>query len=95
MNIDSLRFQLGEMQIHLQSCLADLESGELAADDDAALAVKLGHLLDHICLAWNTRDVAPSDFAKISDAEFSGHSNTVPNFGSTRRLSDAAFRTDA
>jgi len=91
MNIDSLKFQLGEMQGHLQSCLADLESGKLGADDDAALAVELGHLLDHICLAWNTRDVAPSDFGQVSDAEFAAHSNAVPNFGFTRRLSDDAY----
>ena len=51
MDIDSLKFQLREMQTHLQSCLERLERGKIGADDDAALAVELGHLLDHLCLA--------------------------------------------
>lgn len=91
MNITSLQFQLREMQGHLQSCLADLESGKIGSDDDAALAVELGHLLDHLCLAWNTRNVAPNDVGKISDADFFRHANDVPNFGFSRRLSDEAL----
>lgn len=91
MNIDSLKFQLREMQSHLQSCLADLESGKIEADDDASLAVDLGHLLDHLCLAWNTRDIPVGKFGNVSDDDFAAHANTVPNFGSSRRIGRYAF----
>jgi hypothetical protein len=45
-------------------------------------------LLDHLCWAWNMRDVAPSDFGQVSDDDFAAHSNAVPNFGFTRKISD-------
>ena len=91
MDIDSLKFQLREMQTHLQSCLEGLERGRIGADDDAALAVELGHLLDHLCLAWNTRDIPVESFGQVSDSDFAAHSNTVPNFGSSRKIGEDAF----
>ena len=91
MNIDSIKFQLREMQLHLQCCLEDLDRGKIGADDDAALAVNLGHLLDHLCVAWNTRDVPVECFGQISDLDFVAVSNTVPNFGFSRKISEDAL----
>jgi hypothetical protein len=91
MNIESLKFQLREMSTHLQSTLADLDSGKIGAGDDHLLAIDLGHLLDHLCLAWNSRNIALEDFETISDTNFATHASTVPNFGCSRSLGSNAF----
>ena len=44
MNTDSLKFQISEMRVHVENCLADLQSGKIGPDDDIALSVQLGHI---------------------------------------------------
>ena len=87
MNIDSLHFQISELRDHVDTLLGEINAGEYDDDSDLALATWLGHLLDHINLAWNTRnhpDGWPND---ISQEEFERAMNTVPNFGFRRVLS--------
>ena len=52
----------------------------MQADDTSELAVQLGHILDHICKAWNARDRSPEQMAAVAQAEHDRMCNTVPNF---------------
>ncbi len=62
----------------------------MQADDTPELAVELGHILDHICEAWNARDLSLEQMAAVSQAEHSRMCNTVPNFHAERVLGEVA-----
>lgn len=68
--------------------LKEINDGEYSDDlSDIAQAISLGHFLDHINLAWNTRNLDGEQMSALSQEEFELAMNTVPNFGFQRRLS--------
>jgi hypothetical protein len=91
MNIATVEFDLGEALIHLQNLVAELRAGKIQTDDEPALAVQLGHVLDHICRAWNCKDMTPEQKSKLAQEEFDRLSNTVPNFLGERVLGEFAL----
>lgn len=91
MQTESVEFQLGEALLHLQNLVAELRSGEIKGDDEPAVAVQLGHVLDHICRAWNCKDMTIEQAGQLSQSEFQRLSNTVPNFLGERVLGDFAL----
>ena len=91
MHIATVDFDVGEALIHLESLVGELRSGQIKSDDEPALAVQLGHILDHICLAWNCKDMTPEQKSKLSQEEFEQLSNTVPNFYGGRVLGEFAL----
>ena len=86
MNTDHVSFQLGEALLHLQLLVSELREGRVQEDDTPALAVDLGHILDHICIAWNARNMSPEAVAALSQDEFERLTDTVPNFMCSRVL---------
>jgi hypothetical protein len=91
MNTTTVDFDLGEALIHLQDLVAEFRAGKIQTRDEPALAVQLGHILDHICLAWNCKDMSPEHKSKLSQEEFERLSNTVPNFSGGRVLGEFAL----
>jgi hypothetical protein len=91
MNTTTVDFDLGEALIHLQNLVAEFRAGKIHTCDEPALAVQLGHVLDHICLAWNCKDMSPDLKSKLSQEEFERLSNTVPNFSGGRVLGEFAL----
>lgn len=91
MQTQSVEFQLGEALSHLQNLVAELRSGEIKEDDEPAVAVQLGHVLDHICRAWNCKDMTIEQAGQLSQSEFERLSNTVPNFLGERILGEFAL----
>lgn len=59
-------------------------------DDAPELAVELGHVLDHICKAWNARELSPEQIALISQEQHDNMCNTIPNFQGERVLGEVA-----
>ena len=90
MHTEHITFTLGEALIHLQSLVSDLRDNRLGSDDAPELSVELGHILDHICDAWNTREMTSEEIAARSQEEFERHTDTVPNFQGSRTLGDYA-----
>ena len=90
MNRETVQFDLNEALIHLADLQADLRGGKMNADDAPALAVALGHILDHLCLAWNARDLSPQQKAELSEEERDRMYNTIPNLHGERQLGDVA-----
>jgi hypothetical protein len=86
MNIQNLQFQIGELRGHVDTLLRSIEDGAMDEDSEGGLAVDLGHLLDHINLAWNLRDLTPEELGSVSQSTFDTAMNTVPNFGLNRVL---------
>jgi hypothetical protein len=83
-------FDLGEALVHLQELVAEFDAGKLQADDEPTLAVQLGHILDHICRAWNCKDMSPEQKVQLSQEEFERLSSIVPNFSGRRFLGEIA-----
>ena len=76
--------------MHLQHLVTGLREQRVQSEDSAALAVELGHVLDHLCFAWNSRDMSMEAILALPQAEFDRLSNTVPNFYAIRVLGDVA-----
>ena len=90
MHTSTVHFQLNEACIHLQNLVAELRDGRMQADDTPELSVQLNHVLDHICKAWNMRDLTPEEEAAISQEEHDRMCNTVPNFNAERIIGEVA-----
>jgi len=87
MNISHLEFEIAELHEHVGDLLLAIRNGELSDYGEVSLSVHLGHLLDHIDLAWNLKDREGEKIANMSQEEFERAMNTVPNFGFNRQLS--------
>jgi hypothetical protein len=87
MNIPHLEFEIAELHEHVGDLLLAIRNGELSDFGEVSLSVHLGHLLDHIDLAWNLKDREGEEIANLSQNEFERAMNTVPNFGFNRHLS--------
>ena len=90
MQTATVEFELGEALIHLQDLVAEFRAGKIQTRDEPALAVQLGHILDHISIAWNCKDMTPEQRAALPQADFERLSNTVPNFLGGRVLGEFA-----
>lgn len=91
MELPTIQFELAEACEHLQALLSDINTGQIQRDDEPALAVQLGHILDHINLAWNCKDLSVEQIGQLPQAEFEGLSNAVPNFLGTKTIGEFAL----
>lgn len=77
---DDLFFNVQEARIHLQKLEAELGGSD--AVDPITLLVQLGHIQEHLCLAWN------SGVGKRSDVDVAYQ---IPNWTSNFELIDPKF----
>ena len=91
MHIQTVEFNLGEASLHLQQLVADLRAGRMDSSSEPELSVQLAQILDHLCLAWNCKDLTPEQRGALSQEEFERLSNTVPNFLGQRVIGEFAF----
>ncbi|MBL9171726.1 MAG: hypothetical protein JNN07_28610 [Verrucomicrobiales bacterium] len=91
MHTETVERELGEALVHLQDLVAEFQAGKIQSRDEPALAVQLGHILDHISVAWNCKDLTPDQIAGLSQVDFERLSNTVPNFTGGRVLGEFAL----
>jgi len=91
MNIETVDRELGEALVHLQSLVGEFRAGKIQSRDEPALAVQLGHILDHISIAWNCKDMTPEQRAALPQGQFERLSNTVPNFLGERVIGEFAL----
>lgn len=79
MNVQTILFEFSEMREHLDALIREIESGEVGGDDFGALQIQIEHLLDHLCFAWNARELSGQQRAKLSQEEFERLIHAVPN----------------
>jgi hypothetical protein len=91
MHIETVDRELGEALVHLQGLVAEFRAGKIQSRDEPALAVQLGHVLDHISIAWNCKDMTPEQRAALPQEQFERLSNTVPNFLGERVIGEFAL----
>lgn len=86
MKTETVRQTLGEADVHLRDIIARIDQKKMETDDEATLAVELGQVLDHLCLAWHCREMTPKQKAGLETSEYIRLSNEVPDFGGERRI---------
>lgn len=91
MQTETVSWELGEALVHLQDLVGELRAGKIHERDEPALAVQLGHVLDHISLAWNCKDMTLEQTSSLPQSEFERLSNTVPNFLGERVIGEMAL----
>jgi hypothetical protein len=91
MNIHHLLFELSEASEHLNEVVAQLQDSRIGPYGSPELAVELGHILDHICFAWHTRDISWDELSNLSQGRFEELTNTVPNFHGDRVIGDETW----
>ena len=90
MNRDFVEFQLAEASLHLQDLVLEFRNGTIGEDDEPCLAVSLGHVLGHLCMAWNAKHQSVEEVSSLPQDEFDRLCNTVPNFLGDKILGDFA-----
>jgi len=90
MNVTTVQFELAEASEHLQSLVAELREGKIDGQSEPVIAVQVAHVLEHLCRAWNCKDMTPEEYSALSQDEFERLSNTVPNFLGERVLGEFA-----
>ena len=85
-NPEHVVFQLREAVLHMQELASEIENGNLDVDYDTELEVHLGHILDHICYAWNAKDLTHEERMKLTSEESIQMKDGIPNFQISRRL---------
>jgi hypothetical protein len=91
MHTEVVTWELGEALVHLQQLVGELRSGKIQERDEPVLAVQLGHILDHLSLAWNCKDMTPEQASALSQSEFERLASTVPNFLGQRVMGEMAL----
>ena len=91
MNLSNVQFHLQESAEALQACLQEIQSGTLSARNESGLSEHLGRVLDSLCLAWNSRDLATHEVGHMAPADIDRMMQTVPNFGGVRQIGDSTW----
>jgi hypothetical protein len=88
MNPEGVKHELAEVVRHAQQTIEAIDRGARSPADDDGLTIDLGHILDHLCRAWNCRNLAPETIERLPEEQFDEFSDTVPNFQHRRKLLD-------
>ena len=86
-----VHFELAEATEHLQQLVAELRTGKIDERGEPILSLELAHILDHICRAWNCKDLTPEELAALPQEEFDRLSITTPNFLGRRVIGEHAL----
>lgn len=86
MDVQATLFELSAMREHLDALIRGIESGDVGEDDFGAFQIQIEHLLDHLCFAWNARELSGKQRAKLSQEEFERLIRVVPNPFGNRTL---------
>jgi C4-dicarboxylate-specific signal transduction histidine kinase len=79
-------FQLHEAQVHLDGMLRDVRARWVDQDEDVAIAHGLGHILEHLNLAWHYRCKSVDQVSAESQEEFEAQCCLVPRLTPNFRL---------
>lgn len=91
MNPVTVEFELKEALDHLQDLVRDFAEGKIGERDEPVISLEIAHVLDHLCRAWNCKDMTLDEWSGGSQEEYERLAHTVPNFMGQRILGEYAF----
>ena len=72
--------------MHLDGMLREVRTRWVDQDEDVAIAIGLGHILEHLNLAWHYRSKSVEQVAAESQEEFEAQCSLVPRLAPGLRL---------
>lgn len=79
-------FHLHEARVHLDGMLREIRARWVDQDEDVAIAIGLGHVLEHLNLAWHYRSKSVEQVSAESQEEFEAQGCLVPRLTPGLRL---------
>ncbi len=79
-------FHLNEASVHLDGMLREVRARWVDRDEDVAIAHVLGHVLEHLNLAWHYRSKSVEQVSAESQEEFEAQCRLVPRLTAGFRL---------
>ena len=79
-------FQLNEARVHLDGILREVRARWVDRDEDVAIAHVLGHVLEHLNLAWHYRSKSVEQVSAESQEAFEAQGRLVPRLTGGFRL---------
>ncbi len=78
--------ELNEAQVHIQSLIGRLRASPIQEDEDFALSIDFGHILEHLNRAWHYRRMSEQEVDRLLQENFEECGKSIPNFGFEMRL---------
>lgn len=79
-------FQLDELKGHIDDVISEINEGDYDEDGELSYEVAIGHLLDHLNLAWHYARMSEDQIESKSQEQFERLIKSVPNLMGYRRL---------
>lgn len=79
-------FHLQEIAVDIPGVISDIEAGRYDENGDLAFEVALGHLLDHLALAWHQSRMTDEQLDTLSQAEYERLCTSIPKLQIDNRL---------
>ncbi len=79
-------FQLHEARVHLDGMLREIRARWVDQDEDVSIAIGVGHILEHLNLAWHYRCKSVEQVSAESQEEFEVRCCLVPRLTPGLRL---------
>jgi hypothetical protein len=79
-------FQLHEATVHLDGLLREVRARWVDRDEDVVIAIGLGHVLEHLNLAWHYRSKSVEQVSAESQETFESQCRLVPRLTAGFRL---------
>lgn len=86
MNRDRAIFHLHEIASVIPGLIAEIEQGRYDDDGDLSLEVALGHLMDHLSLAWHQSRMTDIEVDQLSQEQFEQLCVAIPRLQLDMRL---------
>jgi hypothetical protein len=79
-------FHLHEIATDIPEVIADIEQGRYDDDGDLSLEVALGHLMDHLSLAWHQSRMTDAEVDNLSQEQYNQLCTAIPRLQIDNRL---------
>ncbi len=86
MNRTRAIFNLHEIAVDIPGIIDDIEAGRYDDDGDLSYEVALGHLMDHLALAWHEAHMSDDEVDALSQEQFETLCTSIPRLQLDNRI---------
>ena len=87
-------FELQELIDHAKNVIAEIDSGHYDGDGDLSYEVALGHLQDHLNLAWHAARMTDDEFNSLTQQQFEALMLATPKLQIDQQLVESWDRPE-
>ncbi len=86
MNRERAIFNLHEIAVDIPGIIDDIEAGRCDEDGDLSYEVALGHVMDHLALAWHQSLMSDDEIDGLSQEQFETLCTSIPRLQVDNRM---------